>query len=128
MYHTGQTIDTGFFHVLPRDAYNVSKLLKCIGRLTILIHEGFGLNDMQFEHDGEPFVIGLVSDGHLTVMNITFTLNETPLFFKTTYNSKENYPLFCEYDSIDYEVFDEEGNYTEEFKEFCEELSKAELQ
>lgn len=121
MYHTENTIDTNYTRVLPRDLYNESKLLKCIGRLVLLIEDGHAPYGLQYEHEGEPFEIGLVEDGHLTFTNIHFSIGETELFLKTVYNSKNNYPLFLEYDNVDYEVFDEHGHFTKEFFSFTSE-------
>ncbi|WP_420991166.1 hypothetical protein [Chitinophaga sp. CC14] len=116
------SINNDYKRVIPRDLFNESKLLKCIGKLALLIHDGHALNGMQFEDTGAAFEIGLVSDGSLTVTNITFTINSQPLFLKTTYNSKENYPLFCVHGYDEYPVFDDNGNYTEEFMELCENI------
>ncbi len=43
-----------YTRVIPRDLFNEAKLLKCIGRLVLLIHDG-DHNNISFEHDGEPF-------------------------------------------------------------------------
>lgn len=105
-----------YLRVIPRDLFNESKLLKCIGRLVLLIHEG-NSNGIEFGHNGEPFIIHLQDDGSLFISNIHFSIGDSYLFFKTTYNSKANYPLFCEYDNCDILVFDESGNYEPEFIE-----------
>lgn len=105
--------------VLPRDLFNEAKLLKCIGRLVLSIHDGMGVNGMQFEHDGSHFQIELQSDGSLFIYNIRFSINGKLLFFKTIYNSKANYPLYLDYENVDYEVFNEDGEYTEEFINLC---------
>lgn len=127
MYQPESKIDKNYFRVLPRDLFNEAKLLKCIGRLVILIDDGFALNGMSFNHNGGPFKIGLVADGHLTVTNIIFEINGVALFFKSGYNSKENYPLLCEHERCEYEIFDEEGKYTDEFVEFCEKIATNNL-
>lgn len=108
--------------VLPRDLFNESKLIKCIGRLVLLLHDGFSLNGLRFDHDGDPFLISLTDDGYLTISNVFFTLNNNLLFFKSLYNSKNNYCLFCEHNYNEYLVLNEDGNYTDEFKDFCNTL------
>lgn len=113
------TIDTTYCRVIPRDLFNEAKLLKCIGRLVLLIHDGQGLNGMTFEHDDEPFQIGLMDDGHLAITNIAFEMNGQKMFFKSQYNSKSNWPLLLEHDYCEYPVFDENGNYDNEFINFC---------
>lgn len=64
---------TQYQRVLPRDLFNESKLLKCIGQLVLLIHDGNCPNGLAFTHhdeDDEPFIIRLMEDGHLTITNI----------------------------------------------------------
>jgi hypothetical protein len=109
--------------VIPRDLFNEAKLFKCIGRLVLLIHDGKTINGMTFTHDGTPFVVGQYDeDGSLTIINIHFKVKRQKLQFKTTYNSKNNYPLYLYYDYVDYQVFDESGEYTEEFTNFINSL------
>ncbi len=36
---------------------------------------------------------------------------------KTTYNSKANFPLFCEIDNYEYQVFNEKGDFEKDFIE-----------
>lgn len=109
--------------VIPRDLFNEAKLLKCIGKLVLSIHDGLGINNMTFEHEGDPFIIGLHDEGYLSVTNIRFEMNGQRMFFQSQYNSKNQYPLFCRYDYCDYLVFEETGEYSEEFKQLCETLS-----
>lgn len=111
-----------YTRVIPRDLFNESKLLKCIGRLTLLIHDGFAINGMTFEHDGDPFSVALMDDGFLCITNIIFEMNDENMLFKCQYNSKSNYSLFLEYDYCDYLVFDESGDYTKEFKDICNDI------
>jgi hypothetical protein len=113
--------------VIPRDLFNEAKLLKCIGRLVLLIHDG-DHNNISFEHDGEPFEIYQnQDDGSLSIENIYFSIGEDRLSFYTNYNSKLNYPLFCTstQDGETYSVFDEHGNYEPEFIEYCQKVTKA---
>src|SRR6266700_7094188 len=111
-------MNTQYIRVILRDLFNEAKLLKCIGRLTLLIHDG-NTNGITVEHDDNPFKIGLLDDGYLSIKNITFELNGKILLFKSLYNSKNNYPLVLEYNYCEYTIFDETGNYTTEFIEFC---------
>lgn len=120
-------MNTNYIRIIPRDLFNESKLLKCIGRLVLLIHDGYTLNNMEMEHDNDAFEIGLTDDGFLTITNIVFTINNKQLFLKSLYNSKDNFPLFLEYDYCDYLVFDENGNYTDDFKNTCNLISKSHL-
>lgn len=111
-----------YTRVIPRDLFNEAKLLKCIGQLVLLILHGKALNGMTFDHDGDPFDIQLMDDGYLCVTNLFFLVGDEGLQFKSLYNSKSAYPLYCERDYCEYLVFDEWGTYTDEFRAFCNSL------
>lgn len=111
-------MNTNYVRVIPRDLFNEAKLLKCIGKLVLDIHDNQAPKGLKFEHDGKPFVIGLNDEGSLEVNNIEFIYKKTSLIFKTIYNSKNSFPLQCEYDYCDYLVFDENGNFDTEFLDF----------
>lgn len=108
-----------FNRVLPRDLFNESKLLKCLGQLTLKIHD-CELQGVSFYHDDirySGFDVVLSDDGHLSVSNLIFTKNDTRLHFHTPYNSKEPYPLYLYMDYVEYPVFTESGSLHEEFLE-----------
>lgn len=107
-----------YTRVIPRDFFNEAKLLKCFGQLALKILDGLTPDNMDIyiEESGEPFNIDLTDDGSLIISNYETMINNIPVIFKTTYNSKANYPFFCEVDYTDYEVFDDNGNFTDEFK------------
>lgn len=115
-------MNTNYQRVIPRDLFNESKLLKCIGRLVLLIHDNLAPQFLTFDYDGEPFIIGLTYCGHLKVKNINFSYDNFELEFKTVYNSKADYPFYCDYDNCEYLVFDENGNFDEEFLNLLEEI------
>jgi len=116
-------MDTTYLRVIPRDLFNESKLLKCIGRLVLMIHDGYNINGLlKFTHDEQSFKIGLHNEGYLQVSNIIFYIKDERVDFVTTYNSKASYPLAAYYKYCEYPVFDEQGNYTDEFIEFCTEF------
>jgi hypothetical protein len=104
--------------VIPRDFFNESKLLKCMGQLAVRILDGRipeGIT-IEVEEAGEAFDIQLSNEfGCLFVANYPVTVNGEEYFFGTLYNSKDAYPMICyvEYDEI--LVFDEQGNFTAEF-------------
>ncbi len=103
--------------VLPRDLFNEAKLLKCMGALMLLItdemvpwieYDFYG----EYEHAG--FDIGqYLSDGNLYIANMSFRLKATDslIFFSSAYNSKNNYPLWCNVGDNIFTVFDEDGNF-----------------
>lgn len=107
-----------YHRVIPRDLFNEAKLLKCIGRLSLLILDNMVPCKIEIDENGQPFNICLLDEGSLTISNYRITVKGIELIFKTTYNSKANFPLYCECDEVDYLVFDEEGNFSEEFNQF----------
>lgn len=117
-----QNIDTTYQRVIPRDLFNESKLLKCIGRLCLLIHDNLTPCKMSFNDDIDSFEIGLMDDGHLAIANLDIKIKGKVYLFKTQYNSKSNYPLLVEKDYCEYRVFDESGNWDDEFIDFCNSL------
>lgn len=108
--------------VIPRDLFNESKLLKCMGQLCLMIHENRIPVEMTADHDGSPFQISLLFDGSLTVTNVHVSIKGTRCTFKTTYNSKSNYPMFVALGYDEYPVFNDKGEFDEEFIEFCNNL------
>lgn len=106
-----------YTRIIPRDFFNEAKLLKCMGVLALKIldaqlPEGITI---EIEESGEPFNIMLTDCGSLLVDNYPITVNGEPYTFKTTYNSKSNFPFFCDVDGEDVQVFNEDGNFDEEF-------------
>lgn len=109
---------------MPRDLFNEAKLLKCMGRLMLNIHDGLTPVRMGYdERYGKPFEIALLDEGALTIANLKISILGKLHRFKTTYNSKANYPLFVETpDLAEIQVFDDDGTFSEEFKEYCNEI------
>lgn len=106
--------------VIPRDLFNESKLLKCLGRLALILHEGFGVRwPLALEHENpeDGFVIDQCpDDGSLFCDNLVLTLGERRIRLASPLNSKEPYPLFF----IDPEdgvvsVFNDDGTFSDEF-------------
>ena len=106
-----------YYREIPRDFFNEAKLLNCLGLLSLKIldcqlPEGIGI---EIEGEGQPFNIVLLKDGSLVVDNYPILLNGMYVKFKTTYNSKSNYPFFAEHKNCDIPVFDDNGEFDEEF-------------
>ena len=114
---------TEYTRVIPRDLFNEAKLLKCIGRLCLLIHDNNVPVEMKAHNDGEPFNIEMLSEGSLTISNVDISIKGNTYVFKTTYNSKSNYPLYVVNEYDEYPVFDDNGQFDPEFIEFCNSLS-----
>lgn len=112
---------SNYGRVLPRDLFNEAKLLKCIGRLCLLIHDDKGLG-ITFTYNDMPFDIRQnTSDGSLSIENIKFEYNNTPLNLSTRLNSKAPYPLELSEESID--VFEDNGEFTQDFKDYLTSVS-----
>ena len=105
--------------VVPRDLFNESKLLKCLGRLALLIHKGLEPipDGLSFENSGGAFKIDQNLCGSLYVVSgIVFKCHGVVLDFHSAYNNQSNYPLFLvAEDEGEIEVFDDSGEFTEEF-------------
>lgn len=108
-------MNVNYTRVIPRDLFNEAKLLKCLGVLTLLIHDNQAPEGLKFEQIDNEFKIGLKDEGSLQTSSLQFTYNDEILTFQTTYNSKNNFTFYCYYDYCDYLVFDEKGNFDNEF-------------
>ena len=116
--------------VVPRDLFNESKLLKCVGQLALLIHDGRDSDGKQtppclkVEHEGNEFRIDQrQADGGLYVIGLKFKVKSLVLDLYSAYNCKEAYPLICmteDYEEI--EVFHGDGTLTDEFCEYVTNL------
>lgn len=112
-----------YTRVLPRDLFNEAKLLKCLGKLSLAIHDGMAPYQFELEHDDCDGVAGFAieqrtDDGGLYCTNLRLTLNGLTVALYTHYNSKDNYPLYYEWGDESDRVFDEKGNFTKEFTRF----------
>lgn len=106
--------------VLPRDLFNEADLLKCLGRLWMLLDETRDhLAEIEqervaaFEIDQDP------SDGSIHVANLTFRIDGRIHQLRRPVNSRQKWPLWVETreGDPDFEavrVFDDEGNLSEE--------------
>jgi hypothetical protein len=110
--------------VIPRDFFNEAKLLKCLGVVSLKILDcklPEGVN-IEIKEEGEAFDVQLTSDGILFVSNYHVFVNDKPVMFGTTYNSKNNFPLLCILDYCEYPVLDESGEFDEDFIQMAKEL------
>ena len=108
--------------VIPRDLFNEAKLLKCLGQLSLLVHDG--KCDLHVKHDehssmvyGNSFEIDQhPEDGSVYCTNLQFYAAGRCLDLRSSLNSREPYPLLlCDEDEDEVEVFDDDGSLTEDF-------------
>lgn len=110
--------------VLPRDLFNEANLLKCYGRLWILLGQTPDHHAALVEEDVPFFDIRInEGSGGLTVYNLTFTVRGVRYRLERPLNSRAAWPLMVEgydvesgFDAID--VFDEHGNLSPEMLSF----------
>lgn len=108
-----------YVRVIPRDFFNESKLLKCMGKLSLSVLDCTlpkGITVI-INDTGDPFDIRLSDDGSLYVENVETFVNDRVSRFFTRYNSKRNFPFYCIHpDSLEeIEVFTETGEFSDDF-------------
>lgn len=103
--------------VIPRDLFNESKFLKCLGALWIAIHEKRvnGLN-LVYIFEGNEFKIHQnPHDASLWCANIRLYLGGEEIHLFHPYNSKDNYPIMGRFRDEDYYLLDAAGNFMPNF-------------
>ncbi len=116
--------------VLPRDLFNEAKLLKCMGQLSLKIHDGlrWPLKLEMTSHENFGFVVRQnPDDGGLFVTNLTLSLNGFKVRVESVYNSKQPYPLvfYDEHLGVGC-VFNDDGSLAEEFEAYLDRLAALE--
>lgn len=113
-------MNPNYTRVVPRDLFNEAKLLKCMGHLVLKILDRKTPVEMTNSENGKAFkVVQFEEDGGLAIANLDIKIKGKSFIFKTVYNSKHNYPLLLYYEWCEYPVFDDKGEFTDEFIEFC---------
>lgn len=135
--------------VIPRDLFNEAKLLKCLGQLSLLIHDGQDkdgcrtpeLLSIEYESDvlsvecghcgggvtveNRQFVIEqCASTGNLYCRNVRIYIDGRKNFDVYTnsfgLNSREPYPLiYDDFGDNCDHVFNDDGTFTDSFIDFC---------
>lgn len=100
------------YRVIPRDFFNESKLLKCLGAFTIEMEK---YSTLTVEHEHKPFEIRQMESSELVCFNYRFFNGEDQLYMFIPYNSKNPYPLYASIDGQDINVFNNLGKFSAEF-------------
>lgn len=106
--------------VIPRDFFNESKLLKCLGKLSVFVLDGrFNPTKVEEVFDGKPFDVRQdESSGDIFLINHFLIVNGKHLTFRTSLNSLSLWPLYCD----EIEVLTDKGVLTKEFLEYVKGL------
>ena len=105
-----------YTRVLPRDLFNESMLLKCLGKLTMLIEDEL-IPGLSYEHDTDVFKGFLVdhneADFYTYAGNLEFlTLTGRGVRAFIRINERGSWPLILTVgDEHEYYPFNEEGEY-----------------
>lgn len=103
-----------YMRVCPRDLFNESKLLKCLGQISLGIHDGTiqGL-EMVYENERDGFNINQNDDtGGIYVSNLFFIDSHGEhVEFYHPLNNKNNYPIIMIYKNEEYYPFNDKGEY-----------------
>lgn len=100
-----------YTRVLPRDLFNEAGLLKCYGRLWILL-DGNRDHAARFEtEDADVFDIQQdESSGAIYVANVVFTVRGERVQLTRPLNARSAWPLYANHEDDAIAVFDEDGS------------------
>lgn len=112
---------SNYRRVLPRDLFNEASLLKCIGRLVIVLEDKARDGNASFaQEDVDAFdIIQHEDSGGIEVRNLDFMIGGIRHPLVRPLNSRRPYPLYVEAPEGDFDfdevaVFDDEGELTPE--------------
>lgn len=111
-----------YTRVIPRDLFNEANLLKCLGRLWIVLERTSLPAYLEGPKPGEPFRIEQdESDGSIFAANVRLRVRGMVWPLSRPINSREPWPLYGEtLDGETVEVFTDEGELSPEFLEAIE--------
>jgi hypothetical protein len=112
---------SNYIRVLPRDLFNEAGLLKCLGRLWIILDETHGHKARFDTEDVESFdIVQDESSGAIFVRNIVFTVDGYAITLTRPLNARTSWGLYAETEDYSVAVFDDtdaEGNLSREMRE-----------
>jgi hypothetical protein len=114
-----------YIRVIPRDLFNEASLLKCFGQIFINL-ETAELRNVELAHDGAAFEVQQDNDsGSTSVSNVMLMVRGKPCRLYRPLNSREAWPLYLlEDNDEEIAVFDDEGSFSREMKEFLQDDRK----
>lgn len=104
--------------VIPRDLFNEANLLKCLGRLWILLEQSGRDPDAIMQSNGQPFDIRQdEATGSIFARNIVVSINGRSCDLMRPLNSRDAWPLWLEnydgdWDFDPIEVFTDDGEFS----------------
>lgn len=112
-------IYTRYRRVLPRDLFNEANLLKCLGKLWLIL-ESERFSDVCFREESvDRFEVGQDDDdGSISVQTVTLMVRGVPRRLWRPLNSREPWPLMVRNIFEDYPVFTNYGNLSDEARAF----------
>lgn len=119
-----------YIRVIPRDLFNEAKLLKCLGQLALIAHDGHdGKRSaaklrVNFDDDGGFIIDQRPEDGGLFATNLSVTVAGKAVEVYSAYNSKSAYPLLFAWHDEEGEVFNDDGTLSDEF---CDLMNAKEI-
>lgn len=97
--------------VIPRDLFNESKILKCYGRLVLESSNHRFMEVFDLNYEGNEFKIDQHPEsGDFSISNIQLTSKDGQyVYLFSKLNSKDAYPLWFYFESLEENVNDHEG-------------------
>lgn len=117
-----------YTRVAPRDLFNEAKLLKCLGRLALLVVDHMAPEGLTFYDSGEPYLPeqDTGSGDIYCKQGIRFSFRGHELILFSVYNSKDAYPLFwISNEGEEITVFNNLGDFRSEFLEKLQQLQQV---
>jgi len=116
--------------VIPRDLFNEAKLLKCMGQLSLLIHDGLKW-PLRVDFDGGQHGIRFLieqnlASGGLEFANVYVMLGDREILMETGLNAKDNYPLYATtWEGDEVMVFNDDGTLHADFAAWLDKTTEA---
>lgn len=104
--------------MIPRDLFNESNFLKCLGQLSLLVHDSGGLIHnvpYSIDYDGDAFDVQQDESGNLYCRNFIFYCDNVMVDLHRPINSREDWPLYGTHQDEEYCIFNGKGEFMPNF-------------